>query len=296
MDLKATQLRHFINVASSGSFVEAARRSFRSQPAISLAIKTLEDQIGARLFEGGKRVALTSFGTAILPMVEEFLQHHDRLTRAITQTASGRSGDISIAVNPSVASRWMPTIIREYAKRYPDVDVYATDDNSEKVFELVANGRVDIGIANFRTSSADIDFTPILSDTFGIVCRRDHLLARRTGALEWSVLRGVPIIGNITHRLLEQHPVYVHLAKPRIFMSTLTSLLANVEGGVGVTVLPEFATPDVHSQLIFRKLRGPRVNRTIGVLVRRGRTLPPQAQAMRDLIVEQFRKIDRQRA
>lgn len=288
MELKATQLRHFVNVANSRSFKEAARRSFRSQPAISLAVKTLENQIGAQLFEHGKRVALTGLGAIVLPMFEEFLEHHDRLSRSIAQAAKGQSGDISIAANPSAAVRWLPLIIRAYAEKYPGVGVFATDDNSEKVRDLVASGRVDLGIASLAHPTAEIDFTPILSDNFGVVCRRDHKLNKRAGALEWSQLRGLPIIGNMTHSLLEGHPVFTYLSRPRIFMSTLTSLLANVEGGVGVTVLPKLAAPDAHPRLIFKSLKAPQLQRTIGILVRRGRTLPPQAKAMCDLILHQF--------
>ena len=295
MEFKATQLRHFLNVANSRSFKEAARRSFRSQPAISLAIKTLENQIGAPLFESGKRVTLTGLGTAILPLVEEFLQHHDRLTRAIERTATGHVGDIAIAANPSVASRWMPFIIREYAKLHPDVGVFATDDNSENVYELVMRGQVDLGLASFRRAIPDLHFTPITTDHFGVVFRKDHPFARRKGPLQWSLLRDVPIIGNMTHRLLDQHPIYGYIAKPHIFMSTLTSLLANVEGGVGVTVLPELAAPDEHPRLMFAKLVSPKIARTIGIFVRRGRTLPPHAQAMHDLIVAQFKRGQRSR-
>ena len=290
MELKSTQLRHFVNVANSRSFKEAARRSFRLQPAISLAVKTLENQIGARLFENGKRVTLTGLGVSILPMLEEFLEHHDRLARSIAQSAKGQTGDISIAANPSVASRWLPDIIREYAEKYPDVGVFATDDNSEKVWGLVASGRVDLGIANRTHPSAEIDFTPILTDNFGVVCRRDHKFNKRAGALEWSQLRDVPMIGNMTHGLLEGSPVYSYVAKPHIFMSTLTTLLANVEGGVGVTVLPQMAAPDANPNLIFKKLRAPQMQRTIGILVRRGRTLPPQAKAMFDLILQRIQR------
>jgi DNA-binding transcriptional LysR family regulator len=290
MELKATQLRHFVNVANSRSFKEAARRSFRSQPAISLAVKTLEGQIGAQLFESGKRVTLTGLGVSILPMIEEFLEHHDRLARSIAQSAKGQAGDISIAANPSVASRWLPHIIREYAEKYPDVGVFATDDNSEKVWGLVASGRADLGIASLAHPSAEIDFTPILSDNFGVVCRRDHKFNKRAGALEWSQLRDVPMIGNMTHSLLEGSPVYTYLSDPHIFMSTLTSLLANVEGGVGVTVLPQMAAPHANPKLIFKNLRAPQIQRTIGILVRRGRTLRPQAKAMYDLILQRIQR------
>lgn len=285
MELKATQLRYFLNVAASRSFKEAARRSFRSQPAISLAVKTLEDQLGARLFENSKRVVLTSLGARILPIVEEFLEHHDRLARALDQVAKGGMGDLSIAANPSVASRWLPDIIRDYTAQFPGVSVFATDDNSEKVLELVANGRVDIGIASVTESNADVDLTPILSDNFGLVCRRDHPLNLRSGPLEWAHLRGFPFIGNMTLHLLEGTPAFAHLSQPKMFMSTLTSLLANVEAGIGVTVLPQMAAPNNNTQLAFRTLQAPQLQRTIGMLVRRGRILSPQAVAMSKIIV-----------
>jgi DNA-binding transcriptional LysR family regulator len=288
MDLKAAQLRHFVNVASSGSYKEAARQGFRSQPAVSLALKTLETQIGAPLFENGRRVVLTGLGAAIFPLVEEYLQHHDRLARAIKRAARGEGGEILIASNPSVASHLLPTIIREYARRYPGVAVFATDDNSEKVYELVANGLVDLGLASLLPSKANTAFTPIFNDHFGVLCRSDHPFSKSGKSIDWALLRGTPIIGNVTHRLLEHHPVHKYLMEPHIFMSSLTSLLANVEGGIGVTVLPELASPTNHPRLVFKKLKNPVLTRTLGILVRSGRTLPPQAQALHDLIVQRF--------
>lgn len=290
MELKATQLRHFVNVADSKSFKEAARRSFRSQPAVSLAVKTLESHIGAPLFENSKRVVLTSFGARILPIAQEFLEHHDRLSRALDQVATGAVGDLWIAANPSVASRWLPEVIREYTKLFPGVSVYATDDNSEKVLDLVISGRVEIGIASVGRETAEVEVTPILSDGFGLVCRNDHELNRRTGPLKWSHLDGHAIIGNMTLRLLTGTPAYPYVSQPRMFMSTLTSLLANVEAGVGVTVLPQMAAPDNHPRLAFRRLHGPRLKRTIGMVVRRGRTLSPQATAMREVILRRFER------
>jgi DNA-binding transcriptional LysR family regulator len=289
MELKSSQLRHFVNVASTKSFQEAARLGFRSQPAVSLAIKTLEDQFGGRLFESKKRGALTGLGIKVLPLISEFLVHHDRLVTALSKVAQGQVGDVCIAANPSVASRWLADIISQYTKRFPDVTVYASDDNSEKVRELVATGRADLGIASMAQDMSEIKFTPLQADDFGVVCRRDHPLNNAGGSLKWSALRGHSIIGNMTHRLLEAEPVYGYVDRPNIFMSTLTSLLANVEGGVGVTVLPKLAVPASHSNVIFLPLHKPRVRRTIGILERRGRTLPPESEAMRELIVDYFK-------
>ena len=288
MDLKTAQLRHFVNVATAGSFKEGARRSFRSQPAVSLSIRSLEQQIGAALFESGKRDTLTGLGATVLPLIREFLAYQDRFQDALMKAARGEAGEISIAVNSSVATRWLPRIVREYAKNHPAVVVFVADDNSESIRDLVASGRIDIGVASMGQARADVDFTPILSDSFGLVCHKDHPLASRGGKLEWTMLGMEPMIGNMTNRLLEGSPAYGYVSKPRIFMSTLTSLLANVEGKLGVTVLPRMALPESNRNLAFIELRAPRLKRTLGICLRRGRTLPPHAAAMCDLILRLF--------
>lgn len=284
MELKPSQLRYFVNVAATRSYKDAARTSFRSQPAISLAIKTLEDQLGARLFESGKRVALTRLGERILPIAQEFLAHHDRLARTLDQVAKGEMGELSIAANPAVASHWLPNIIRAYTEKFPGVLVYATDHNSETVLDLVATGRVDIGIASITGFGDDVQTTPILADSFGVVSRADHPLIRRAGPLRWSHLQGYPIIGNMTHHLLIGTSVASYVAEPKIFMSTLTSLLANVEAGIGITVLPQTAVPAHNPELAFRPLHAPKLQRTIGLVMRRGRVPSPQMVAMADII------------
>jgi DNA-binding transcriptional LysR family regulator len=285
MDLKLAQLRNFVDVAETCSFGAAAARAFRSQPAISLSLKALEKQLGSRMLESGKPVTLTPFGEQFLPLARQLLAHHDRVVLDVSAIAKGGQGGISVATVASVATYWIPTIIRGFYASHPEVLVSAIDDTSRKVQELVGNGQIDIGIGSIARNAPDVAFEPLMTDHFGLVCRRDHPLGDSDKPISWQQLKGLEIIGNSTHALLEGHKMFSLVRAPRVVMTTLTSLVANVRGGVGVTVLPKLGVP-AESNLSFRLLVRPQVPRTLGILTRKGRTLSPQGnafcQAIRD--------------
>lgn len=284
MDLRIAQVRHFVDIAETRSFRVAAVRASRSQPAISLSIKALEEQLGAKLLDTGKRVTITPFGEQFLSLAQQLLVHHDRLVSDLVKLAKGSRGGVSVAAVASVATYWLPAIIQNFATSHPDVLVSAVDDVSRKVQELVQNGQVDFGIGSIWKEAPELAFEPLVTDNFGLVCRRDHPLGKSDAPLTWQQLQGVDVIGNSTHALLEGHKVYSHVQAPRIAMSTLTSLIANVRGGVGVTVLPRLGVPTEHSELRYRLLTRPVVPRTLGILTRKGHELSPQAEAFRDKI------------
>lgn len=283
MDLKITQVRNFIDVAETRSFRAAAARAYRSQPAISLSVKALEEQLGAKLLESGKPVALTPFGEQFLALARQLLAHHDRLLLDVTTIARGGRGSVSIAAVASVATYWLPGIVRTFAASHPEVLVSAIDDTSRKVQELVENGQIDIGIGSITRDAPEVAFEPLVTDHFGLVCRRDHPLGDSDDPLPWHQLQGVDIIGNSTHALLEGHKVYPYVHAPRMVMTTLTSLVANIRGGVGATILPKLGAP-TDADLTFRPLIRPRVPRTLGILTRKGRTLSRQADAFRQAV------------
>ncbi len=290
MDLKIAQLRNFVDVAETRSFQAAAARAFRSQPAISMALKTLEQQLHALLLDSGKPVMLTPFGEQFLPIARQLLAHHDRVVLDASTMARGGQGCVSIAAVASVATYWLPTIIRTFAARCPDVLVSAVDDTSRKVQELVENGQIEIGIGSIVLHPSEVMFEPLVTDHFGLVCRREHPLGNSDDPIAWQQLQGLDIIGNSTHAMLEGHDVYSFVRAPRIVLTTLTSLVANVRGGVGVTVLPKLGVP-ADADLSFRLLVEPQVPRTLGILTRKGRALSPQGSAFCQVIRESLRHL-----
>ncbi|MGH8744083.1 MAG: LysR family transcriptional regulator, partial [Burkholderiales bacterium] len=110
-ELKLTQLRYVVLIAELRSFHGAARQSFRTQPALSLAVRELEQKLGQPLFEKGGRAELTPFGEHCLPLFRDLLDHHDRIAREVTLLARHEIGQVSIATVPSVASRLLPHLL-----------------------------------------------------------------------------------------------------------------------------------------------------------------------------------------
>jgi len=284
------RLRAFLLVAESGSYRAAAVRAFRSQPAISLAIRELESRLGAPLFEPGARTRLTPFGERCLPLARELIRQHDRLSEAMTRLGRPEEGTLALAVLPSVASQWLPELVKRYTERHPGVNVRVLDDNTRNIQARVASGEADFGICSLGELGPDLDAMPLIRDDFGLVCRRDHPLAAHAGALAWRVLAGFPVLGNLTHVLLGGTGAARYVAEPRVFVSNMTSLISLLERGLGVSPLPALAFPRARSDLVWRRLVQPVVERSIGIVRLRGRSLTPAAVAMEAMVVAFFRE------
>lgn len=288
-DLSAAQLRAFLLVVDHGSYRAAAGRAFRSQPAISLAIRQLESRLGGVLFEPDARVRLTPFGERCVPLARELLGQHERLVESMRRLARPDQGSLAIAVLPSVASQWLPDLLNAFGARHPNVSVRVLDDNSRNIQAQVASGQVDFGICSLSDTVTDLATTALVRDDFGLVCRRDHPVARRGGPLQWRSLRGVDVLGNLTHALLAGTPAARYVESPRTFVSNMTSLVAMLERGLGVSPLPALAFPRTPGSLVFLPLVAPRVERTIGIVKPRGRSLAPVAAAMEAVVTGFFR-------
>ncbi|MGH8379450.1 LysR substrate-binding domain-containing protein [Pseudomonas sp.] len=280
-ELKIAQMRYFVLVAELKSFNAAARQAYRTQPAVSLAVRELEQKLGQALIEkGGGRVELTPFGEHCLPLFRGLIEHHDRIAREVTLMVQHEIGQVSIATVPSVASRLLPGPLARFVIEHPNVQVSIQDGTAESVQQLLTQGQVDFGISSMWMADEQVEFAPIISDQVGVVCRREHPLVQAGGALHWSQLLGLPMIRNGTSRLLEGTDAEGLLEHSRLFVSNMISLIAMLEEGVGISTLPYLAFPQENEKLAFLPLAEPKVERQIGVLTRKGRSLSPAAQAL----------------
>ena len=288
-ELKIAQLRYFVLVAELKSFHAAARQACRTQPAISLAVRELEQKLDQALVEkGGGRVELTPFGEHCLPLFRGLLEYHDRIAREVTLLAHHEIGQVSIATVPSVASRLLPGPLARFVAEHPNVQVSIQDATAERVQQLLAQGQVDFGISSLWAQDEQLDFAPLLHDQVGVVCRADHPLAQAGAPLHWSQLQGLAMVRNGTSRLLEGSEAEALLAHSRLFVSNMISLIAMLEQGVGISTLPYLAFPQENEKLAFLPLAAPKVERQIGLLTRKGRSLSPAAQALREFLQAQM--------
>lgn len=290
-ELKLAPLRYILAIVDEGGFHAAARQLHRSQPAISMAVRDLEERLGQPLFEKGNgKALLTPFGHWCVPRFRELVAHHDRVCRDALAMTRQQRGRVDIAAVPSVASRLMPGLLAGFLARYPGIEINLQDGHSERVNEMVLKGEVELGITSLWRPDDAFGFEALLYDDMGVVCRDDHPLARQE-TLHWQSLVPYPLIRNGTSRLLEGSPAAPLLTHSMLYISNMISLTAMLEAGVGITTLPRLAFPHEHGGLRFIPLTTPYLERRIGLLKRSERSLSPAAEAMWDYV---FHHLDRQ--
>ncbi|ATJ84351.1 LysR family transcriptional regulator [Halomonas beimenensis] len=286
-ELKIQPLRYVLAIVDAGGFHAAARQLHRTQPAVSMAVRELEQRLGEPLFEKGGKATLTPFGAYCLPRFRALINQHDRLSRELVAQVEKRAGHLDMAAVPSVASRLMPRLLGDFIARYPNLRVSLQDGNADFVSRMVAGGEVDLGFTSLWQQDDDLAFLPLMHDAVGVVCRDDHPLAQRQ-ALDWRELQGHALIRNGTSRLLEGTEAAPLLAQSAFDISNMISLTAMLVAGVGITTLPRLAFPEEYARLRFIPLATPYVERELGLLRLRQRSLSPAAQAMEAFIIHEL--------
>lgn len=148
--MKLQQLRYIAEVARCGLNVsEAAEALYTSQPGVSKQIRLLEDELGITIFErSGKRfTGLTEPGRAVLEIAQRILREAENLKRVSAEFARGDSGSLVIAATHTQARYALPTVVRDFMARHPNVRLTMHQGNPTQIAEWVVAGEADIGIA-----------------------------------------------------------------------------------------------------------------------------------------------------
>jgi DNA-binding transcriptional LysR family regulator len=289
LNVTLRQLRVFIEVARLQSFSRAGDEIGLTQSAVSRCVRELEAEIGLKLVDRTTReVQLTDVGANLVGSVSRLLSDLDEALREIRDLGEQRRGRVIVAASPTVACRLMPGVISLCEQQYPLISLGLRDDLQSDVVRKVKSGEVDFGLAIGPHEGDDLDTENVMTDSFCVVCRRDHRLAEEP-VVAWADLAGErfvmldhtsgsrPIIDSV----LREHGVIANVVQELGHSATVYGL---VEAGVGISVLPWLALPlPAHSSLVLRPLT-PRAERTVELIRRRDRSLSPAAESVWTLI------------
>lgn len=292
--IRTEALRVFVTVAECGNIRDAADRLFRTQSAISMTLKQVEDHLGAPLFESDRKSSLTELGRFAQGVATVLLRDHDTAINLIEGYAKGKSGCLRIASVPSVAALLIPELLRGFLASRPLVEVDLVDTDSADVRMLVETGQADIGIASASMPDDTLIYTPIFEDQLKLVCRADSDFARMAAPLDWSDLNGTPLILNETTKLIVTPEFKALASKAKLRVRNVTSLLAMVQAGVGVTLLPGLATVSLPPALIALSLDDPNCKRQVGLLQRAGRVQGPIVSEFQQHLVKSIGPLELQ--
>ncbi|WP_236235825.1 LysR family transcriptional regulator [Pseudomonas faucium] len=285
-------LQAFRAVVEQGSFRKAAEAVRISQPALSRRIDKLEDALGVRLFERTTRkVSLTQAGRGFMPSVERLLDDLDNALLGISEVASTRLGQVTVACVPSAAYYFMPRVIAHYHQQFPRIKVKVLDASAHEVLSAVVDGEADFGLSFMGTQEADVDFEPLVQEHYVLACRRDHPLAGRS-SVSWQEFyqQAYISLGKTSgNRFLLDQALGGIVPQRQSICETrhVTTMIGLVEAGLGVAAVPAMAMPAAdHPILTSVALVEPQVLRSVGLIKRRGRTLTPAALALERLVVD----------
>ncbi|MCS0607371.1 LysR family transcriptional regulator [Massilia solisilvae] len=279
------QMRAFVALAKTGNFTLAAQLLHLSQSALSGLIKELEAALGTRVVDRSTRkIALTDIGRELVPLFSQIIDDLDGALANIEAHTRLKKGLVRIAAPQLMACTLLPRAIAAWQAQHPDVQVRLADCAVESVAARILSGEADVGIAPEREPAPALDAQLLFELPFALVFPKEHPLAQRE-RITWQDLADYPFIslqGQFTERLLaDMHGALREVTlKPAYEVAFMTTALAMVSSGLGVTVCLPYAEPLVSLyQLCIRELEAPRLTRRFFVHTRPQRTLSPAAEA-----------------
>lgn len=173
MDLR--KLRYFSVLAEEKHFGRAAQRLSLSQPPLSLAIRQLEEEIGARLFERTSRnVSLTAAGVALQREAEVLLRRTEETRLLVKAIADGKEGRLRLGFGSSMLYRGFPKILDAFQAASPDIELSVQELNSTEQVEALQRDEIDLGFIHGREVPDHLDGFRYHAEPFVACVPRDH--------------------------------------------------------------------------------------------------------------------------
>lgn len=260
MDLR--QIRQFIAVAETLSFRKAAERLHMAQPPLSVSVRRMERDLGAPLFERGRRgVKLTEFGKSILDDARRVALHAEQLRRSAAMVVSGTSGVLRVAFVGSATYRLLPRILPRFRARYPDISLELSEGTTTRILEEITRGSLDLGLVRYPVLEAHATvLTPIEHDTLVAALpadsplRRRKRLALRDLAHQSFVMYSAAAAANLRGQVMlacQAAGFTPNVVQEAVQVQTIISL---VESGMGVALVPANSSRHGPGGVVFRRL------------------------------------------
>ena len=273
MDMNLQKYFSFVKTVEYGSFTKAAEMLHYSQSGISRMIADLEKELGISLLERSKSgVKPTSDGLTLLPYAQNLCAAFEKMQTQVDELGGLQSGLIRIGTFSSVATHWLPNIIKEFQKDYPNIDYELLLGDYTEIEEWIHTGRVDCGFLRLPTHD-DFETVFLAEDKLMAVIPENHRL-RDADKFPVRALCDEPFMLLEKGAKAEISEIFErnHLT-PNVKFTTWDdyAVMSMVESGLGIAILPELILKRVPYKIIAKELDVP-ASRRIGLALRDKKT------------------------
>lgn len=240
------ELRYIVSVAQELNFRRAAEKSFISQPALSLAIQKLEQELGVMIFERGKsEISVTVIGTRIIEQAQRTLEAAARIREIAAQGNDQLIGTLRIGIIYSVGPYLLPELIPALKKIAPQMPLEVEENITANLDTLLRNGKLDVIIIALPFGDAGILTRPVYDEPFEVVVGNDHHWATRR-SIKAQELSGERVLlldsGHCFSNQVAEACPELNRKGAEIQQGTSLETIRNmVASGLGITVMPASA-------------------------------------------------------
>jgi DNA-binding transcriptional LysR family regulator len=288
VDLVSLQV--FQTVAREQSFSRAAEKLYRTQPAISISVRKLEEWVGQPLFVRGSGARrLTDAGTLLLEYAERMLNLREEIRKGMKELRELDRGEVSLGVNESSIHALLPGL-DTFRQRHPGIHIRVHRVFSKDVPREVLNHHLDFGVISYLPEERELTATEFYRDALALVVWPGHKLAKRR-EVDVSALGEETFVAHIVESPYRQRVIQL-FAKHRvplrmdIELPTIESIKRFVEMKKGVAIVPRMCVEReiARGDLCELRMRQMRIERRLYLIYRQDRPLSAAAQGLLDIL------------
>ena len=248
--MKLSQIRSFVAVAKSGKFSAAAVELDLTQPTVSHAIATLENDLGVQLlFRGKKGVNLTPAGESVLVHCQQILQAIENIYQEVNLHKSLEGGEVRISAFRGASAQLLPKIKAHFKNKYPQINIKIVEEKDcPQVEQMVYEGKADLGFTILPTSK-DLETIEVLRDDYIVLLPPNINLDKDSlepNTISWQQLRSIPIISypdrNSCYKQIESYfAAEGYQFQPAEQVRESDTIVNLVATGLGATIIPQLS-------------------------------------------------------
>jgi LysR family hydrogen peroxide-inducible transcriptional activator len=286
-----TELQYIVALAQEGHFGRAADRACVTQPALSLAIKKLEDELGVAIFDRRKhQVVLTPLGERIVQQAQRVLEEAEQIKMLAAQGKNQLIGPLRFGVIATVGPYLLPDLVPLLHKRAPQMPIEIEENLTANLTAMLKSGKLDVIMIASPFDEPGILTQALYDEPFKAVVPIDHPFARKS-RLDSKALSGervlLPHAGHcFRQQVLESCPELSRADTEGLQGNSLETIRQMVASGLGVTVMPCSAVTAKHhnKRLAVVDFQKPVPERRIGLAWRKGFTRPDAITAIQEAV------------
>jgi len=294
--MEIRQLQYLISAVRRGSIRAAAEEHFVTQPAVSIQLRKLEEELGEKLFvRSGRGVAPTQTGAYFIRYAGDILQRLDALRKTIQEMKGLQSGFLRIGAIDSAGVYVLPPVFRAFRKKHPGVEIRVTVSDTRGLIASLDAGEIELAIVTLPHPGEGFMEFPVYEDQMVLVAHSRHPLAR----MKRPTLRAVADAGLImypsqstTRRLIERVFIEEDISARAIMeISSPEAMKRLTEAGLGASILPyQVVAPEVRrGSLAVIPTGRVRFSRMLGLVYRDESALSPPGRVFLDMLRSKYR-------